>query len=576
MGISRCLAVVVGALGLVANAIPTVSAQEQAKPLVLIERVVDANYGFDAVDYGALLRSNLTKPYIVKPGDSLPSIVNNRFAIGQTKTPELYAHMADRIGELNDLPNPRALPAGLKLELPDIPPLLKASVASVPEVGVPRAQAGPSFEMVQAGNETKFWERVYKQPGFNLSATGLKTEPLVSQLRWTSPEVATAELNSAGGAKKVIVWDQPLIVSMADGGIQLGASILPDDAKFIGTLLKRKPPPNEVVLYVLDDSWPDAEAFSGSKEFLIAAMDAVRKRYRLGAGLPNGQLNGITATDFRLGKQAHSAAIKASLGDFHALTKKVRVIYLPLFVEQAGSRDLWMELAFLVACANRMSTQLGKQVPNEAVRAEALEFATEIIGRVPKKAVDAVGPAQQGPISLLQKFAQLYAQTTGVPFFINMSWTIKARQVDFGPDPDALGVSLAATGNDALDVMDDAVYLAYRAKAFPGDVLAVMNTDGEGIPICRSGKLPLTGKLPFYGLAYDGRVEKTGDCGTSFSTPRVAWLLALRQTYDAPLKENEWRDWYGAYRLKILALQGSAQVTSKRYWLPVAKLFEGL
>ena len=144
------------------------------------------------------------------------------------------------------------------------------------------------------------------------------------------------------------------------------------------------------------------------------------------------------------------------------------------------------------------------------------------------------------------------------------------------PDPDSLGVSLAAAGNDNKDVIADAVYLAYRAKAAPGDVLAVMNTDGTGKELCRSSKLPLVGPNPFYGLAYDGTFDSGTECGSSFSTPRVAWLLALRQAYNAPVPKGGWPDWYASFRTSVVALQSATQTTSRRYWLPVSKLFDGL
>lgn len=125
-------------------------------------------------------------------------------------------------------------------------------------------------------------------------------------------------------------------------------------------------------------------------------------------------------------------------------------------------------------------------------------------------------------------------------------------------------------------VIGNAVYLAYRAKAAPGDVLAVMNTDGNGQELCKSSRLPLTGTNPFYGLAYDGTFAGGSECGTSFSAPRVAWLLALRQAYNAPIGKAGWPDWYASFRTGVLSLQSPSQTTSRRYWLPVGKLFDGL
>ena len=556
------------------------TAQEEEKPLVLIERVVNAKYGTDFVTYAALVGSSMTKPYIVKNGDSLSQIVSARYKIGQRQTPDLYEPMADRIRSLNTLEEAAPLLVGQTLDLPDMPPLQwKAPATSYAKLGVPRVQPGPSYKAARSNENSKFWESVYQSANFNIIETAPKSEPLVSQPRWTSPEVAKEELANSGGALRTVLWDQPLVIRLADGGAQFASTSIHEDVKFVQALVKRRPPPNETVLFVLDDAWPDSESFIESKTFMLAAMDVVRKKYKLGDGIDTSKLKGASSTTFRENRPSHAFAIKAALADFRAVTDKVRVVYLPLFTEQKWSRELWLEMLFLVRCAFMMDTQFGLAQPNNFVRAEAEKFAREVVDLVPQKAVDDVGRAQQSPISTLHSLVQLYAQATGIPYFVNMSWTVKKKQLDFRPssDADAAGVSLAAVGNEKLDVMTDTVYLAYRAKASPGDVLAVMNTDNAGAPMCDSSTLPLAGSAAFYGVAYDGRVESTGACATSFSTPRVAWLLALRHAYNAPQTEADWSAWYSSFQQNVIALQsGQGLTTSKRYWLPVAKLFSGL
>ncbi len=559
---------------------PYVTAQEDEKPLVLIERVVNTRYNENAAAYSALLNSSMTSSYVVKNGDNLSAIVSARYKIGQGQTPELYEPMADRIRGLNSLEDGKPLAIGQKLDLPDMPPLQwKEPMTANPTFGIPRVQPGPSYKAAQSGGTSKFWESFDKKANFNITDTVLKSEPMVSQPRWTSPEVAKAELQSSSGTVRTVLWDQPLTIVLADGGLQFTGTSIPEDVKFVQELVKRHPPPNETVLFVLDDTWPDSESFSESKAFMLTAMDVIRKKYKLGDGLNIGKLKDASSTTFRENYPSHSLAIKTALADFHAVTSKVRVIYLPLFTEQDWSRELWLEMLFLVRCAFMMDTQFGLMQPNSIVRTEAEKFARDVIDQIPRKAVNDVGRSQQSPISTLHSIAQLYAQATGFPYFVNMSWTVKKKQLDFKPnsDADVAGVSLAAAGNEKLDVINATVYLAYRAKAFPGDVLAVMNTDSAGSPMCDSSLLPVSGPIAFYGLAYDGRVQSNGGCATSFSTPRVAWLLALRHAYNAPLKESSWSTWYSNFQQSVIALQGEqGPATTKRYWLPVSKLFTGL
>lgn len=58
--------------------------------------------------------------------------------------------------------------------------------------------------------------------------------------------------------------------------------------------------------------------------------------------------------------------------------------------------------------------------------------------------------------------------------------------------------------------------------------------------------------------------------------PRVAWLLALRETYRPRVPKESWSEWYGVYRTDIAALQDATKRGSDRYWLSVQRLFNGL
>lgn len=559
-------------------------AQEDApsKGLVLVQRTINTRYAEAVNTFSALLQSTLTKPYVVKQQDTLQKIVSDKYSMGPTATPELYQQMATRIQALNDLPSPDAIPAGKKLSLPDIPPVQwKKPNPNNPNYGFPRLHIGPTYAEVLAGRGPS---SAAKYDWRNIFDKGRKAEPLVSQWRWLTVEEAKAEAESMGEVDAITnnYWSQPLTLKFAQAPAASPQSpAVAADLQYLSALINRRQPQRDVVVYVLDDSWPSQASFDASRAFLVDALESIRKAFFIPEkGLPPALRDASAKTDFpSLGPQKplHATLIESSLADFRKLTPRVKVIYLPLFTQQKWAKELWEEMTYTALVASALHSKLGVIAPSDSeVLAPARAGAAKLVGQIPTKIVDSLGPAQQTPITVLQKIAQLYSMTTGVPFFISMSWTVEKREIDFGPDPDALGVSLAATGNDDKDVIGNAVYLAYRAKAAPGDVLAVMNTDGNGQELCKSSRLPLTGTNPFYGLAYDGTFAGGSECGTSFSAPRVAWLLALRQAYNAPIGKAGWPDWYASFRTGVLSLQSPSQTTSRRYWLPVGKLFDGL
>ncbi len=569
---AACLLLVAGPSPLIAQTAPH-------DGLVLLQRTVDTRYRGDSAQTTALLASPLSQEYVVKQGDSLEKIVSQLYGVGPRATPELFAKVATRIQALNHLSDVDVVPAGAKLEMPDLPPLQwKERNPANLGYGVPRLQSGASYKALLQGKTDGLMGLGDARKIFDL---GRRAEPLVTQWRWVTVEEAKAELTVASGSVPITLWSQPITLKLAQAAPAATGAGMVADVAFLRKLLARHQPGRDVVLFVLDDSWPSDALFDASRNFIVRAIDAVRQRYILGpSSLDKAITSGQAKTNFPAhtsGRVSHAQLISTSLGDFVVLSPRVNVVYLPLFTEQTWSKEIWQELTYIALVTSALHGRLGEFGPSPDIAARAAVDAKNLVAMIPSKAIDALGPAQQTPITVLEKFAQLYAQATGMPFYISMSWTVEEHAIDFGPDANALGVSLAATGNDRKDVVQEGIYLALRGKAAPGDVLAVMNTDSSGMALCGSNTLPLSSPNPFYGLAYDGRIGGGGgECGTSFSTPRVGWLLALRQAYEAPIQHDNWPDWYGSYRTPIANLQGSSQAGVRRYWLNVPKLFDGL
>lgn len=541
--------------------------------MVLVQRTVNARYTADAQRFQEVLGTTLTRNYTVQPGDSFQKIVSDNFAVGPTSAKNVYEGISSKIEALNDL-DKKKLQAGRQILLPDIPPMQwKQASPDNPNYGIPRIQFAQTLADKASGVATA-----------KLSDLGRRAEDFVTTFVWMTPAQAKAErdLKPSSPASVDYYWTQPITVKFAQAQAQAQPGPAKEDAKFIGSLVKRKVPPQDVVVFVLDDSWPSAASFESSRAFLVKALDDIAAANHFPApSWPADVRNGTAKTNFPLQRpprHSHAALIEAALAPFQSLTPKVHVVYLPLFTEQTWAKEIWQELASTAVLAKAMHNSLGTVKPLPDLVAESRKTAADLVKVVPTKAVDDIGSAQQAPLTVLGRIAELYTSTTGTPYFISMSWTVEDRTFDFGPDADAMGLFLAAAGNDGKDVVSDDVYMAFRAKSFPGDVLAVMNTDGVGDIHCGSNKLPLTVNDPFYGLAYDGTIDGPNPvCATSFSTPRVAWLLALRQAYYGPVTaDSDRKNWFSTYRKGLLGLQTTTQNSSRRYLLSVPRLFDGL
>jgi hypothetical protein len=132
-----------------------------------------------------------------------------------------------------------------------------------------------------------------------------------------------------------------------------------------------------------------------------------------------------------------------------------------------------------------------------------------------------------------------------------MSWTTPDQWFQPNVPEGFYGLFVAAAGNiPALNIYSDPrQQFAARSKS-PGDVLAVMNTDENGSPVCDSSVFG-NDLTDVFGVAFPGYLGPAPtDCGTSFSAPRVAWLIAAREAVKDPPAAPA--DWQTALRRELL------------------------
>lgn len=564
-------------------AVPPAVSQEAPKeedPLVLVKRVIDARYS-QAENFDILVRSPIERAHTVKPGETISGIVSDLFGVGPTSSPDEYRAIVEYASERNEIENSDRIRSGQTIVLPDLPP--KARRASEQRSAMPRVWTGPRYEDVKSGRAFDYSQQVYLPPFLAMAAMKDRptASPYVIQWRWLPASVARKELLAvAAPSTRTTTVSGPIRIRLAQDDGKAPAARLDADAAFVRGVLSRRAPKHESVLYVLDDSWPSQDAFAQSIRFFRSAVARVRQHYHLGKdGWAAGLLAPQPRTDFPFEadkRESHARLLADALAPFSKLSPNVRIVYVPLFVEQDLSSDFWREIFFVVQTARNKGAALEDpyEPTREAIKS-ARSTAEDLTKLLPSKMQKDIVDTDQAVISALLEFAHMHAVATGEPFFLNMSWIVEYNTFEFQPNADSLGVTLAAVGNEVnSDIMARKTQFAYRAKESPGDIVAIMNTAADGTITCSSRWSVPAGQI-FYGFAYEG-VLPDGRCGTSFSAPRVAWLLALREAYNDRVVPAHMPYWFGHYRKRLLGLQDTTATDYRRYWLSPAKVFEGL
>lgn len=577
---SRATGLVMFALGLVPVRIVTASTEAPSQDdFVLIQRVIDTRYDLNSKassDYLAQLSSSLQRTYVVKPNDTFQGIATQLFHIGPKAAEKQYSLLADRVAQLNGISDLNNLSAGKTLIVPDLAPKHPNTGPTLKFLNIaPRVSASPSLTMIQSGHAFNFDANAFTQlPSISPSAT----TPIVSQWRWVPRATAIAE-QAQGNAGTVRA--ARLSVTLADAAQAAENDDAAPDVSFLRTLLVRKKPTHASVVYVLDDSWGDQKAFAAARDYFVTAAQDIRKAFALGPAEWNSGLASAKAqTDFPFdqdNRASHARQVSIALQPFSQITSSVQVVYVPLFVEQKWSSEFLHEVLRTAFTAWGKGAGLEDGLaPEKALLDAARKNADDVTSRLPSKVVNSVAQTDQAVILSLLLFAQLHARATGVPFFVSLSWTAPQYQFAFGPDPNSLGMPLAAVGNTiGYDVFSNKVLLSMRAREYPGDVLAVMNAHTDGRVDCSSQWVAPSSES-VYGLTYSGFLPD-GTCGTSFSTPRVAWWLALREGFNPlVLSAAAQSGWLIQYRHSLLQLQNPQAPGFRRYLLVPSRLFSGI
>ena len=314
----------------------------------------------------------------------------------------------------------------------------------------------------------------------------------------------------------------------------------PATTRAMSLLSAKTPRGAKPLVIIIDDSFPSDVAYKETYNFIRAVYPALWKYdtdlVKLlpdvnipspapSAGVPRGaDCTSLPECD------THARGIQLALQPYQDFaTKKLKnqpvdLIYIPYSMAQQGAKDiltlLWELLYLHRNSALRIDDTLEKQ----------------FLGQLQEKYGGKIFPSDYGVLYSVANFAKLYARYRHTPVFLSISWTTKNIEYQSTGLSDSNVLLVAAVGNNcdqnkcALFDTDKAesIELIESAKFHKEDIVMVMDLDAGAVPTCNSTRLPAT---QFNVIGFDGAI--TGDCGTSYSTPRTAWLLGLHEAYRA-------------------------------------------
>jgi len=509
------------------------TASLSSEPVIVLQRV---NSRYDQPgNIEAALDKALPAEVKVKPTEGISNVLSRLYSIGDHSVKLAVNPLIDWIRTRNNLPDDLSLVAGQRLTVPDVPKLARTE---------PRA-ANSNNRVAKLSLDLR--------PLHDLSGLlRLDSQRTMEDAlrRGAAVVVSIRQLTSAQAADALAQDSQLTLVSapltlkflsQANDGV---ATVMAPDIAAIHTAAAR-PTLQHPVLFVFDNTWPSLAEEEASRTYILSAIRDLRAKLLMPPIKPFSTTCalGTKVTVWGAAGQSHAAEIAQALAPFRtaAPAAAVRTIYVPAIAEGPCAGEVIGQIAEFHLIAEHMADVLGKEpvLPDIAKSYHAL--AAKVVSRLDVAAVSGQAKTDVEAIQGMFEFARRHGELVNQPVFISMSWDFPLDRYfpiipsEFG------GLLVVAAGNEGVDDQGNVLppviktKVQFAARSFhPGDMLAVMNVDGSGKLTCSSSLVDPAGDA--FVTSYPGDIGQYR-CGTSFSAPRVAWLLALRESTRAAIDD---------------------------------------
>jgi len=593
-------------VGLGALIIPAMSSAQDSEPTVLVRRVVPANFhdiNFDQGKFNDLLTNSTNRAVLVKPDSTVSDLLKEQYNMSRSWTPAVYERLKAHVLALNKVHDPtKDLKGGQILMLPDLP--------RTAQINLKRGKADPSQTKSSMAIKWDLKSQAFAgSPKVSSTSAGTAATELqirvfpVSALLGLKLPSNTTPLDALIDNHEYQVMQEEMTVTFA------GAPVDTDSVALLSTPEKNslrnflaRPAITKPLVVILDDSYPTQNDFFSAVKFVISASREIRQKFGLedaahgdSAALlmveKNYRQGTLFCDDCEYPKlKLHSAMIRKSLEELREAdtNQRVEVIYLPINAAQPFSKELFAEILNVSLLADSVANGLVLMAPG-IQPPEGLRRGTPVFSSIapqiekllaPKGLYDPLSAysggtmtakTDRGIIDGIVNFLWLYSMASQRPHFLSMSWTSPNLKYPVLFRPNGYGLWLAAAGNDPQINVHAALRQFAARSSDPGDVLAVENLQSA----CETSTIT-SDDVPVFGFAFPGRISSSF-CGTSFSTPRIAWFLAAYEAIKGkPIKPYSyaWNLWRASKRTKLMALQTSQQTGEDRYRVSPWQLLE--
>jgi hypothetical protein len=519
---------------------------------------------------GAILNLPQFETVNVVRGTTLPGLIAQRYGIARSRLPKSFAMLAAEIRKLNAL-NPSE---DLHLGTLNVPIL-------------PTRYAGQSSRAVRAGQK--------QEPGFvDLLPSGLigalqrvgigrNLHPIGSDrvlLKIPFTRGTAEQTQKVATVLPFSILSSSMRIEFASVGGGAGLHEVLNDKDKIAIVNALKQERQRVAtVFILDAGWPDETAYRTSLAELRRLVDQARDFYDLDAVHWEAPM---TTEEFsKTEPPQHCVYIQRALKEFTDLDRDhaVKVIYVPLSRRQKSDQIL-IELLTVYSLRDKLAND-NHLTPDRKITLsnQAKAWATGRLSGLHTNAPDMPDAPQSEEtkdsyqqtwetdssiVTAVWYLADLdsYRHTDRPVYFLNESWTVLPDKIHFASPDRSYGIVVAAVGNAANVVVNRGKgQIEFARLATPANnVLAALDAKQDSDdPDCDSSMLAeadlnRTMAAGFDGNVTDGNKTEAGVCGSSFSAPRIAWILALSETIRTKYQEKD--DWANSVQQKLLEARG--------------------
>lgn len=482
---------------------PQLLARIQTFRAVLIPALPAAGSIQLATRISSALEEVNTKPVVIPARETLSGLILDNYGIsaGHASKPSFdraaYLAVESKIMEINSLQSATELRAGKTLKLPILPSLARDV----------RDICSDESQVIRVSNATA---KQLEEEGDNGQITAC-----------TSPAFARFDGPCDGQSLSL----EPLPLNPAD------------KQALVVALSKGT---KSSTIFVLDSGWPDASSYTSSYADLASIMDRLW-RTKFGVAPPADMLPKVTAT-FTPPKNCHVIEVAMAISLLDKLADQVpnsvrpKLIYIPLSKDQASTSFLrsWLFLGIAMHDTYAISG-VAKLTSNDVRRwksqvSAVLRGTPDILDNSPDGF-----KIDEWLVASSVFIGRELSRVDKEPFVVNESFDMIFSKAPLLPLPDdGLGGVMVTAVGQLLGGSIATVKPEYAIRAVSGypDTVAVMNLNEDGGANCDTGVIDDGRRNASYVAGFSGDLvsgNSADHCnysGTSFSTPRVAWMIA--------------------------------------------------